>query len=126
MERAKRNLFAHLGMLSKSFSVAVMVSDAKKSAKWYKSKLGFASSVEGHWVTVWPKGATWKIHLCEGEIEPGNTGIGLYSDNVEKTVASLKKKGVTFSQDYTKTEWGELAKFDDPDGNVFWINKGSP
>jgi predicted enzyme related to lactoylglutathione lyase len=78
-----------------------------------------------HWVVVWPKGATWKLHLCEGELEPGNTGIGFYTDNVEKVVASLKKKGVAFSQDYTKTEWGEIAKFDDPDGNVFWISKGS-
>ncbi len=113
-------------MLSKSFSAAIVVSDAKKSAKWYKSKLGFAASVEGHWVTVWPKGATWKLHLCEGKLEPGNTGISFYSDQVEKTVAGLKKKGVNFTKDYTKAEWGETAMFADPDGNVFWISNGSP
>lgn len=113
-------------MFSKSFSVAVMVSDGKKSAKWYKQKLGFNVSTEiEHWVTAWPKGATWKLHLCEGKLEPGNTGIGFYTDNVEKTVAQLKKKGVNFSKDYTKTEWGEFAMFDDPDGNTFWINNGS-
>lgn len=44
-------------MTSKAFSVAVMVSDGKKSAKWYKEKLGFETSVDGHWVTAWPKGA---------------------------------------------------------------------
>jgi catechol 2,3-dioxygenase-like lactoylglutathione lyase family enzyme len=112
-------------MLSKSFSVAVVVSDAKKSAKWYKSKLGFEASVEDHWVTVWPKGATWKLHLCEGKLEPGNTGIGLYAEDLAKVVASLKKKGVTFSKDYTKTEWGEVSMFDDPDGNVFWLSSGT-
>ena len=97
-------------MLSKTFSVAVMVSDAKKSAKWYKDEAGLQRlDGEEHWVTAWPKGATWKLHLCEGKLEPGNTGIGFYSEDVEKTVAELKKKGVKFSKDYTKTEWGEIA-----------------
>jgi predicted enzyme related to lactoylglutathione lyase len=113
-------------VLSRSISIAVMVSDAKKSAKWYKQKLGFTSSVEDHWVTVWPKGVNWKLHLCEGDLEPGNTGIGFYSEDTEKTVASLKKKGVKFSKDFTKTEWGAIAMFDDPDGNVFWISQGAP
>jgi catechol 2,3-dioxygenase-like lactoylglutathione lyase family enzyme len=114
-------------MISKLFSVAVMVSDSKKSAKWYEDKLGFETSTEDeHWVTAWPKGADWKLHLCEGKLEPGNTGIGLYSEDVKGTVADLKKKGVRFPTDYTKTEWGEIAKLEDPDGNVFWISKGSP
>ena len=114
-------------MLSKSFSVAVMVSDGKKSAKWYKEKLGLEVSTEmEHWVTAWQKGASWKLHLCEGDLEPGNTGVSFYSDDVKKTVSDLKKKGVKFSQDYTKSEWGENAMFDDPDGNSFWISAGEP
>lgn len=114
-------------MISKESSVAVMVSDAKKSAAWYKEKLGLeASTGEGHWVTVGPKGAKWKIHLCEGELEPGNTGIGLYSDDLKKEVAALKKKGVKFAQDYTKTQWGEMAQLEDPDGNIIWILAGGP
>jgi len=113
-------------MLSKDFSVAVMVSDAKKSAAWYK-KLGFETSIEDeHWVTAWPKGAQWKLHLCEGELEPGNTGIAFYTDDVKATVAELKKKGATFAMDYTKSQWGENAQVKDPDGNLFWITKGRP
>jgi catechol 2,3-dioxygenase-like lactoylglutathione lyase family enzyme len=113
-------------MISKEFTVAVMVADAKKSAKWYGEKLGFQTSVEDHWVTAWPKGANWKLHLCEGEPEPGNTGIGLYSDDLKATVADLKKKGVNFEMDYTKTEWGEMSQLKDPDGNIIWISAGSP
>jgi len=115
-------------MLSNEFSVAVMVSDAKKSANWYREKLGFEVSLEDdHWITTWETGSQWKLHLCRGALEPGNTGIGFYTDNVEKVVNDLKSKGVKFSQDYTKTNWGgEIAKFDDPDGNVFWISSGSP
>jgi catechol 2,3-dioxygenase-like lactoylglutathione lyase family enzyme len=114
-------------MISKAFSVAVMVSDGKKSAAWYKDKLGFEVSTEyDHWVTAWPKGASWKLHLCEGKLEPGNTGIGFYADDVKKTVEDLKKKGVKFAIDYTKTEWGENAQLKDPDGNLIWISAGGP
>ena len=113
-------------MISKDFSVAIMVSDAKKSARWYKEKLGFETSLEDHWVTAWAKGADWKLHLCEGELEPGNTGIGLYSEDLKKTVEDLKKKGVKFPKDYKKTEWGEMATLEDPDGNTFTALQGSP
>ena len=109
-------------MISTLLTVAVMVSNAKESAKWYKEKLGFETSNEDdHWVVARPKGADWMLHLCEGDLEPGNTGIGFYSDDVERTVAYLKKKGVEFDQDYTKADWGGNASFKDPDGNVIWI-----
>jgi len=114
-------------MLSKGMDVAVMVSDAKKSANWYKDKLGFAVSTEDeHWVTAWPKGATWKLHLCKGKLEPGNTGIGLFAEDLEKTAAELKKKGVKFSKPVTKTEWGVFAVIEDPDGNELQLLQGSP
>jgi predicted enzyme related to lactoylglutathione lyase len=114
-------------MLSNDFSVAVMVSDGKKSAAWYRDRLGFEVSTDDeHWVTAWPKGAGWKLHLCEGKLEPGNTGISFYSEDVKKTVDDLKKRGAKFSMDYTKSEWGEMAQLKDPDGNLIWISKGSP
>ena len=115
-------------MFSNYFSVAVMVSDAKKSAEWYKRKLGFEVSTEDdHWVTAAEKGASWKLHLCESELEPGNTGICFYTDEIQRKVGDLKQKGVKFSMDYTKTEdGGEISMFEDPDGNIFWISKGTP
>jgi len=113
-------------MLNKQFSVAVMVSDAKKSAAWYKEKLGFETAVDDHWVTAWPKGANCKLHLCEGDLEPGNTGIAVYADDVKETVADLKAKGVKFAMDYTKNAWGESAQLKDPDGNIIWIYPEAP
>jgi len=113
-------------MISKDFSLAIMVSDAKKSAASHKEKLGLEAEVEDHWVTVSPKGANWKLHLCEGELEPGNTGVAFYSADLKGTVADLKKKGVKFAIDYTKKAWGEISQFTDPDGNLVWIMGGSP
>ena len=108
-------------MFTTNFSVAVTVSDGKKAAAWYKEKLGMEVSAEEHWVTAGAKGASWRLHLCETDLDPGNTGIAFYTDDVKKAVSDLKKKGVKFTKDS-----GESAMFEDPDGNVFWIMKGGP
>ena len=119
-------------MLTEISSVPVLVRDAKKSAKWYSDKLGFEANVQGHWVTVKPKGSKMVIHLCEAphrripeewedDRPGGNTGIGFYSDDQKKTFQELKARGVEFKKDLT-TEWfGTYAIFRDPDGNEFWM-----
>ena len=105
--------------------VAVVVKNAKRSAKWYRAKLGFRiQSQDGHWVTVLPKGANVPLHLCEGNrSEKGNTGIGFVVNDVFRSARALKAKGVRFTQPPTKTEWGPYAMFADPDGNVFWLSE---
>lgn len=113
-------------MIDKPFSVAVMVSDAEKSAKWFEEKLGFETAVEGHWVTAWPKGSVWKLHLCQGKLEPGNTGISFYSKNVEKAAAEMKDRGVKFTLNVTKSKGSATAMFEDIDGNIFWLSEGEP
>jgi len=113
-------------MIGKAFSVAVMVADANKSAKWFEEKLGFETSVKGHWVTAWPKDSQWKLHLCQGKPEPGNTGIAFFSQDVEKTAAEMKKRGVKFSMDVTKRGPSTMAMFEDLDGNIFWLRQGEP
>jgi predicted enzyme related to lactoylglutathione lyase len=116
-------------MVGSKMSVAVMVADASRSAKWYREKLGFAGESEDHWVTVWPKGATWKLHLCEedaSQMEPGNTGIALYAKDLKAEVARLKRKGVRFSMPITTRPWGTFAQVEDPDGNQIWLYPGAP
>lgn len=107
-------------------SVAVVVSDEKKAKEWYRDRLGFeVQDDEEHWVVVGPGGSSTGIHLCKGEsLEPGNTGILFYADNVEATYQELKKKGVEFTRELGKAEWDEnmqYAMFRDPDGNEFWL-----
>jgi len=107
--------------------MAVLVRDAKRAAEWYREKLGFEVSVQGHWVTVAPPGSSGKLHLCErckeweGDSPGGNTGISFGSDDQERTYRELEAKGVEFAKDLT-TEWfGTYAIFRDLDGNEFWI-----
>jgi len=112
-------------MISKKFSIAVVVSDAKQTAKWFESKLGFGSSVHGHWVLVWPKGSVTKIHLCEGKPDPGNTGIAFYVKGAEKLAGKMKAKGVKFTRAVKKSDWGINGMFADAHGNEYWLIEGS-
>jgi lactoylglutathione lyase len=108
-------------------SVAVLVKDSKRAAEWYREKLGFEVSIQGHWVTVKPKGSEMTLHLCEkckewSDDKPGGqTGISFMTNNKEQTYKELETRGVEFSQELT-TEWfGTYAIFKDLDGNEFWI-----
>jgi len=110
-------------MIESVGSIAVTVSDAKKAAEWYREKLGFElRDSEGHWMTVAPKGWGTVIHLCQTEeLEPGNTGIGLYTKELDATYRELKSKGVEFTQELKREPWGAYAIFKDPDGNEYWL-----
>jgi len=107
--------------------VAVVVSDAKASAKWWVKNLGFATYTigggAGHAVLVAPPGERFVLHLCEGfaPVESGNSGIAFITDDIDAVVARMKKGGVKFPEPLRKEEWGRMAKFADPDGNVFWL-----
>jgi len=131
-------------------SVAILVHDARKSAGWYRDKLGFeVVGLEGHTVFVRPKGSQAPLlHLCgpndtwEGDKPGGRSGIWLQCgeitvrtdkrtgqvlpasnpEEVERTYRNLKRKGVEFSEDLTTTDWGKYAMLRDPDGNEFEIS----
>ncbi len=127
-------------------SVAILVNDPKKSAEWYRDKLGFEIvENEGHTVFVKPKGSQFLLHLCgkcgawETDRPGGRTGLWFYCgevkmrkdnesgqlipasdpDDVERSYLELKKNGVEFSEQLTSTGWGKYAILKDLDGNEF-------
>lgn len=104
-------------------SVALVVKDGKKSAQWYKEKLGFEiRDAQGHWITVAPKGSDLVIHLCEGDkLEPGNSGFAFQAKDVAKEEKALASKGVKITTPMRKESWGTYMQFADPDGNEFWL-----
>jgi catechol 2,3-dioxygenase-like lactoylglutathione lyase family enzyme len=107
--------------------VAIVVSDAQKTADWWTQKLGFATKTigepGGHALMVAPPGERFVLHLCEGfdRVEPGNTGIAFITDDIDGTVRRMTEAGVEFPEPLRETSWGGVAKFADPDGNVFWL-----
>jgi hypothetical protein len=106
--------------------VAVVVSNAKTSARWWTKNLGFATYAwgnSGHPIMVAPPGDRFVLHLCEGfaPLEPGDTGIAFVTDSIEPLVARMTKGSVQFPEPLKKAAWGMSAKFADPDGNIFWL-----
>lgn len=114
-------------MISRILDVAVVVSDGGKAGEWYRDKLGLrvGGEPEGHWVTVSPSGKEddTYLHLCAGfyDLEPGNTGIAFATPDLQKAYEEMRGKGVEFTEEPTKEDWGFYAMFKDPDGNEFWL-----
>ncbi len=106
--------------------VAVVVSNARTSARWWEKNLGFAKFTvggAGHAILVAPPGDRFVLHLCEGfaPVEPGDTGIAFVTDEIDAVVARMAEGAVKFPEPLKKEAWGRTAKFADPDGNIFWL-----
>jgi hypothetical protein len=43
------------------------------------------------------------------------------TDEIDAVVARMRKGAVRFPAPLKKEEWGSMAKFADPDGNIFWL-----
>ena len=99
--------------------VTISVSDINTSIEFYK-KLGLQLIVAtDHYCRFIVPGnnATFSIHLSE-IVEIGNTVIYFECDELDKTVNSLKSKGIKFIQDPTDQSWlWREAYLNDPDGH---------
>jgi len=104
-------------------TVAVMVRDEEKAAKWWKENFGFRIVTSwAHWYTVAPKGARTRMHLCiDGKPEKGNTGFLFVTKDIRRELARLRKKRVKISKPLEVSDWGTTFMFADPDGNEFWV-----
>jgi catechol 2,3-dioxygenase-like lactoylglutathione lyase family enzyme len=131
-------------------SMAILVNDGKKSAEWYRDKVGFEIvGREGHSIFVGPRGSqALLLHLCErckdweddrpgrrtviwlqcGEIKirknekTGRVLPASKPEDVKRTYLELKKNGVEFSEALTTPDWGRYAIMKDLDGNEFEIS----
>ncbi|MGA8543165.1 MAG: VOC family protein [Thermoplasmata archaeon] len=111
-------------------SVAIVVSDRRRSLRWYTQNLGLDAIQEfDHWVTVGRKGKPGVLHLCQTSeydttipLEKGNTGIQLHLPGDFQTACrALAANGVKFTNPPKKEEWGWWATVEDPDGNEISI-----
>ncbi len=114
-------------MISKITSMSVVVLDAQESATWFREKLGWEAVGDPgeHWVVAYPEGRGdgAHLHLCAGfyPLEPGNSGIAFATPDLQTAYEGMHEKGVEFTQEPTKEDWGFYAMFKDPDGNEFWL-----
>jgi predicted enzyme related to lactoylglutathione lyase len=139
MQRFKSPRYSHPGMNARITSIALVVKNKGEALQFYTEKVGFEKKTDytngGYrYVTVGPKGQDLELALWqEGSPDPGGSSsqlkAGMYPtivmqvDDVRKTAAELKARGVQFKQEPQDFAWGTSATFSDPDGNRFSINK---
>jgi catechol 2,3-dioxygenase-like lactoylglutathione lyase family enzyme len=115
-------------------SVAIVVSDRKRSLEWYTRCFGLdivqqEKAQGGHWVTVGRRDQNGTLHLCQFTefdptfpLEPGNSGIQFsLPGDFRNACAALRSRGVEFAQPPKKETWGWWAMVSDPDGNQIML-----
>lgn len=118
-------------MFTKIGTITVGVSDQDKALDFYTNKLGFEKindqpmSETERWLEIALPGGQTHIMLGlrgqSGGDRSGMTGFVLHTDNIEETCATLKQRGVTFTEDLSTQPWGKWAQIADPDGNEFGV-----
>lgn len=96
-------------------------SRAKQLRAFLRDKLGFRSftDVGGGWLIFDLPEADMGVHPADASSAGSRTGthaISFYCDDIEKTVAQLKKKGVRFTRPVEDHGYGFVTFFQVPGG----------
>lgn len=110
-------------------SIPVPVTDLDRALRFYRDTLGFAVREDRRM----PDG-TRRVALAPGYTGPDLTltlaqagsdlppiiGVALLTDDIHRTYAALRERGVVFADEPCMQDWGDWeAEFHDPDGNRF-------
>jgi catechol 2,3-dioxygenase-like lactoylglutathione lyase family enzyme len=113
----------------KDANVTVMVSNMDRAVKFYVETLGLnlKSRYGDHFAQVEAPGTTIALHpTSKNGPQPGKSGslsIGFGVDDLEVVMASLKAKGVMFSEKVVQDGPVKLAFFTDPDENPLYLSQ---
>lgn len=109
--------------------VSIPVSNQDISLKFYTEKLGFKVATDQsmgpgqRWIELSIPGSTTNIALFTPPGHESRIGgfqpMTFWCDDVFATATMLKSNGVELDEEPRKEVWGTMAKFKDPDGNVF-------
>ena len=94
-------------------------SDAAATRAFLRDKLAFPSTDVGDgWLIFEMPEADMGCHPTEesGGAPAGKHDISFYCDDIEKTVAELKARGVEFTKDITDQGFGLVTRFKMPGG----------
>jgi predicted enzyme related to lactoylglutathione lyase len=118
---------------------SVFVDDPLKAFKFYTEVLGFVQQTyipeaylaivvspeqpDGTALLLEPNGNLGAKAFQEGIYKAGLPVIVFGVEDVQKEYEKLKSRGVVFTQEPTKTDWGTQAVFDDTCGNLIQIHQ---
>src|ERR1700722_1793683 len=103
------------------------VSDISRSRRFYEEVLGLklAHDFSNRWIEYDVAGQTFAITTMMEENKPGAQGAGIAFevDDLDKTLADLKKANVKFMMDAFSTPVCPMAGISDPPGNGIVLHK---
>jgi predicted enzyme related to lactoylglutathione lyase len=113
--------------------VGIPVADQKRALAFYTEKLGFTVFTDQpfddkqHWIELKIPGSLTKVVLFTPPGHESRVGqfanVTFNCDDVEKTYAELRERGVEFLQPPSRQPWGTSAKFKDSEGNQFVLGQ---
>jgi lactoylglutathione lyase len=118
-------------MITHIHAITVLVTDQDRALDFYQNALGFVVTADNkmangfRWITVAPQGAETNLILYKASPNQLDkvgvwTGMVLYTEDIEKTYSQLTAKGVVFSVEPQKLDWGGVeGQFKDLDGNSY-------
>lgn len=111
-------------MIERVDPIILFVKDFRRSLAFYRDVLEMRieslESVHGEFATFRLGNAVFGIHGGYKGKKGGPIDIHFETNDIHKTVAVLKERGVTFSAPIEKMPWGvHETSFLDPDGNEF-------
>ena len=106
--------------------VTLSVRDLEASIEFYTEVLGFRVEyrIEDRLVHIGGPGMTIALRPHDSELESEvspHIHIGLTVTDLAEMMATLERRGVTFIGDAIETPIANLAFFNDPDGNAFYL-----
>ena len=103
------------------------VSNVPRSRQFYEGVLGLnvGHNFDNRWVEYDIAGQTFAISDMMQDSKPGapGAGIGFEVDDLDQTLAELKKSNVKFLMEVFPTPVCRMAVIADPDGNGIVIHK---
>jgi lactoylglutathione lyase len=115
-----------VSMINKMATVALYVEDQEMAVDFWTKCVGFEVRTRrplgamGSWIEIAPPGAGSCLVLYPKVLLPDwahrKPSIVFECDDVHATVASMKARGVTFSQEPKTMQWGPFAAFLDSEG----------
>lgn len=118
---------------------SVFVDDPLKAFRFYTEVLGFVKKVympeaelaivvspeepEGTGLLLEPRGTSFAKTYQESVYEAGLPVIVFGVEDIQKEYERMKKRGVVFRSEPTKTEWGTQALFEDTCGNLIQLHQ---
>jgi predicted enzyme related to lactoylglutathione lyase len=124
-------------MLKSVFYTAVYVSDQDRALDFYTNVLGLEQRVDNptpdgpRFLIVGVNGQDFQLVLWPGTPGQGQPVYGrvpasvtIETSDIRKTVETLKSRGVNFETDVLEFPWGDVAIFEDPDGNRLQLREG--